>query len=277
MSPDVGDLGAFLRSRRNRLLPEHSPYPHGTRRVPGLRRQEVAASAGVSVDYYIRLEQGREPHPSPQVVDALSRALRLGDDERTFLHRLAGHHATVRRDDTPPSAELPSPLVDMVQSWQMPAFIVDPLLNIVVTSAATGEMFRGFTHTGNFAEMLFLDARARTFFAGWDGCARWAVGTMRLLSTYYPSSADREAFIASLRTGSADFSAMWDGFDIAVSAGHTAVLHHDVRGPMTVDALGFEVPSHPGYRLVICHIRTEAPDAAAVAHPAATEVADLTR
>ncbi|GAA3670082.1 hypothetical protein GCM10022267_66100 [Lentzea roselyniae] len=136
-------LGEFLKAHRARVNPEDAGLPsHTQRKVKGLRREEVAVLAGVSADYYARLEQGRETNPSAQVLDALSRALRLDTDARAHLHRLAGVVAEEGHETQVVSPELRRLISGM---HDMPAFVMNSLLDILATNALADALYEPFT------------------------------------------------------------------------------------------------------------------------------------
>src|ERR1700756_4658978 len=128
-------LGEYLRARRELVSPESAGIRHiGRRRVPGLRRDELSLLAGVSTDYYVRLEQGRDRNPSPQVLDALARALQLDDEATAHLHALAGHERRVRRSGQRPERVPPS-ILQLIAGWhETPAFVQGRRLDVLAAN-----------------------------------------------------------------------------------------------------------------------------------------------
>src|ERR1044072_8545425 len=176
--PDTA-LRDFLRTRRADVRPEDvGMASYGLRRVAGLRREEVAVLAGVNADYYARLEQGRERHPSAQVLDALSRALHLDADARAHLHRLAGvawnDHPAAQRDVVGPA------LRQLMDGYpHTPAFVLNGALDILATNAPADALYSPFDPADNLARMTFLDPAGRDFYTHWDWTAQATVATLR--------------------------------------------------------------------------------------------------
>jgi len=139
-------LGEYLRARRELVSPESAGIPHiGRRRVPGLRRDELSLLAGVSTDYYVRLEQGRDRNPSPQVLDALARSLQLDDEATAHLHALAGHERRVRRSGQQPERVPPS-IQQLIAGWHdMPAFVQGRRLDVLAANPLATALSPQFT------------------------------------------------------------------------------------------------------------------------------------
>jgi transcriptional regulator with XRE-family HTH domain len=169
------ELGPFLTARRAALSPDEAGIQwSGVRRVPGLRREEVALRAGLSVDYYARLEQGRERHPSASVLEALSRALRLESDAREHLFRLAG---AAPQEAARPSVDRVEPaLLALMDAWPgTPAFVVNRRLDILAANALASALYSPFRPADNLARMTFLEPVAATVFGDWQrSVLRWA-------------------------------------------------------------------------------------------------------
>lgn len=161
-------LGVFLRARRDLLQPDDVGLPSGgERRVPGLRRQEVALLAGVSIDYLNRIEQGRERAPSPQVLDALGRALRLDEHGLAHLERLSRLRSSASVEQ-----KVGEPLRDLLAAMStVPAYVVDPALTLLACNTLAEALFSGFADRSNLLRMLFLDPHARDFWCDWDAAA----------------------------------------------------------------------------------------------------------
>lgn len=242
------DLGAFLRARRNAAPAQDYPFVSLTpRRVPGLRREEVAELAGLSTDYYIRLEQGREKHPSEQVVSALSGALKLTryqDDHLRLLAGLAPQHGAA-------IAPVDPALAHMLNSWpDAAAFILDPLLNITQLNALAERLFSSFATHDNLARNVFLDPAGERFFVDWRRASESCVASLRATMHQHPSEQERDELIAELRTH-AEFERLWQIFDIQPKTQETKVLHHEWAGEITISFHAFHVMSAPGHQLVV--------------------------
>ncbi|MEU3878174.1 helix-turn-helix transcriptional regulator, partial [Streptomyces sp. NPDC029704] len=173
------ELGEFLRSRRARLRPEELGLPDygGQRRVPGLRREELARLAGVSVDHYVRLEQGRTLHFSEAVLDAVARALRLSAVEREHLYRLARPWSEADRADGPPPSQQVRPgLRRLLESASdVPAYVVGRNTDVLAWNRLAAALITDFgalpPRQRNLARLVFLDEGMRSLYADWRGKA----------------------------------------------------------------------------------------------------------
>ncbi|WP_162940108.1 helix-turn-helix transcriptional regulator [Gryllotalpicola protaetiae] len=211
------ELGDFLRARRaDAALEPPARDGVGRRRNPGLRREEVAAAAGISVDYYTRLEQGRERHPSDAVVDALARVLRLTPDARAHLARLRGVSAAAargERDDGSAVAERMSALVDAVRP--NPAYVLDRLSNMVAANTEGLALYAGFgelpPEQRNTCRYLMTDPRAPRIFVEWEELARGAVAQLRAANAGRLDDPALRALIEELRGESPLFAEWWGG------------------------------------------------------------------
>lgn len=248
------ELGAFLRSRRNDIRAARPDAAGRTRRVPGLRREEVSTRAGISVDYYTRLEQGREPNPSPQVVEALARALRLDAAQRRYAYTLAG--LAVPPSPVAHDEPLPTAFLALVEDQRIPAFVLGPQLDIVASSASSRRLFDRFA-SQNFLEMIFLDPKAPDFFLDWQGCARWAVALLRVLSADATPTEEGLALLRRLTAESSTFAELWAVHAVDVASTHRVGLRHAELGDLFLHVFALELADHPGRRLVLCRPTAE--------------------
>ncbi|MGK5632800.1 helix-turn-helix domain-containing protein, partial [Streptomyces sp. URMC 123] len=280
--PDgVGDphkaLGGFLRARRGRVAPEHVGLAGGRRRrVRGLRREELAQLAGISVDYYVRLEQGRATQPSPEVLDALAGALGLDAAERGHLATLAAG-----RRDPVPGARV-SPLLRRVLDSlaHLPAFVTDHRLDVVAWNALGAELLGGPAgpdlRDRNQARFLFLDSAARAVFPEWEDRATEAVGQLRVAAGRYSDDPRLAALITELSARCADFRRIWDTGEVVMCAAGRKRLRHPEAGVLTLDYETLHVPAAPGESGLVVHVFSAeegSGDAAALARLAAAAVA----
>lgn len=243
---DKSELAIFLRRSRERIDPSTVGLPAGPRRrTPGLRREEVAQLAFISVEYYTRLEQARGPHPSPEVLAGIVRALRLNDAESAHLHNLAGVLRRGRpfvRRDVSPSIQL---LLDRLP--QSAAFVMSADLEVLawnhLASAVMGDLSELSPGDRNLARWWFLDSRITDAplyeISDADGFARSTVADLRRAHARYPDDATLTALIADLRAGSDEFADLWAAADLHVTSTTRKTLHHRLVGTITVtcDAL----------------------------------------
>ncbi|MGW0162996.1 helix-turn-helix transcriptional regulator [Mycobacterium sp. NPDC003323] len=242
------NLGAFLRARRNAAAADTYPFATLTaRRVPGLRREEVAELAGLSTDYYVRLEQGREKHPSEQVVEALATALKLNQHQSDHLRLLAG-----LAPQALPAAESVDPtLRHMLDAWDgAAAFILDPILNFTLLNPLATALFSSFADHRNLVRNVFLDPAGRHFFVDWRRAAESSVGSLRATMRQHHSAHERDALIAELCADD-EFERMWQKYDIRPKTQETKLLRHERVGEILINFHAFQVMSAPGQQLVV--------------------------
>ncbi|RST08859.1 XRE family transcriptional regulator [Streptomyces sp. WAC07149] len=249
--PD-NQLGEFLRARRAALSPEDAALPsHGRRRVSGLRREEVAFLARMSADYYTRLEQGRERRPSPPLLDALARALRLDPDARTHLHRLAG---TTRPGPPAPvdRREISPFLRRMLDGFTTaPAFVINGTLDVLAANAPADALYAPFTPADNLARMVFLDPAAQPFHTRWADTAEAVAAHLRHTAGLAPDSAPLRHLVRDLTTRSAYFAHLWTTHTVRGKTSDTKHFHHPEAGPLTFAHQAFDVCAAPGLQLVV--------------------------
>jgi transcriptional regulator with XRE-family HTH domain len=229
------ELREFLRTRRARLQPQDVGIePQGQRRVPGLRREEVAMLAGVSLDYYARREQGRDLQPSNQVLDAIARALRLADVERTYLHNLVRSTLSV---PAPGDVRLP-PLEAgtrlLLDSVAIPALIVDFRGDVHAMNPMGRAMLVGLEPEGNHLRWLFLDPSTRELLTDWEVIARVSVAVLREAAGHHTRDTRLHALIGELSVASLEFRTWWAEHDVDTRCTGTKRFHHPVVGELVV-------------------------------------------
>ena len=244
-------LGEFLIARRAAADAGASGLPStGIRRVAGLRREEVAVLAGMSADYYARLEQGRERHPSPQVLDALARAYDLDPDARGHLFRLAGLAAPVLRKA--PRGQVSPELLQTLDLWTgMPALVIDGSLDVLARNALATAMHSGFSLHDNLARMAFLDPEGRRYYVDWERACAAAAGHLRLSLGRDPDDERLVELLAELLGGSELFRELWARHEPRGKSHEAKRFHHPQVGHLTLNHQSFDVRGDPGQQLVI--------------------------
>jgi transcriptional regulator with XRE-family HTH domain len=239
---DKRELGAFLRSRRERLRPQDAGLPSGPRRrTPGLRREEVAVLAHISTEYYVRLEQGRAPRPSGEVLAGIGAALRLTDAESDHLHVLAGTAPSgtgAHRRDVRPSI-----LTLIGRLPQTAAFVISAAFEVLAwndLAAALMEDFAGLApRDRNLARRAFLGSvHADATLYGVSDAAEFrhhVVMGLRSTLARYPSDPAVTELVDELRDGSPAFARLWEGHDVQAAPTLTKTFRHPVVGEITVD------------------------------------------
>ncbi|WP_240311686.1 helix-turn-helix transcriptional regulator [Nocardioides houyundeii] len=238
------DLQEFLRSRRGRVQPADVGVPaSGQRRVPGLRREEVAMLAGVSPDYYARLEQGRHFQPSDQVLDAIARALRLTEVERQHLHNLVRSTITAREPDQVQVPPLDAGMRLVLDSLQTPAIVVDLRGDVQAMNRLGRALFPGLepvpSPSASHPRWLFLDPASRELLVEWEMVARLSVGVLRQAAGRYPRDKQLHALVGELSVASSEFRTWWAEHDVDTRCRGPKRFHHPIVGDIVtwVEAL----------------------------------------
>ncbi|MFI1969185.1 transcriptional regulator [Streptomyces cinnamoneus] len=251
------ELAAFLRSRRARLRPEDvgvRPFS-GRRRVPGLRREELAELAGVSVDYYIRLEQGRSQNVSDSVLDAVAGALRLDAAERAHL----GHLTRALRD-SPAQALAPQPVRAGIQVLlgaldEVPAYVLGRRLDILASNRLARVLFGDFdalpAERRNVAWLHFLDPGARERYPDWEQTARDTVAALRMDLGRYPCDDRLCGLLGELSVRSDDFSRLWAEHHVRENSHGIQRIRHPATGELPLLRETLHLPDEPDQALVM--------------------------
>ncbi|MER0484595.1 helix-turn-helix transcriptional regulator [Streptomyces sp. Edi2] len=243
------ELGEYLRARRAMITPrEVGLLDGGDRRVPGLRRDEVALLAGVSTDYYIRLEQGRERNPSEQVLRAIAAALRLDGAAAGHLFRL-GLPVFATAAAAPTVAPELVRLMDGMRD--VPAFVVGAAQDVLAANAMAGELYRGFARYDNLLRMIFLDPLAREFYVDWDKVAHTAVGNLRASSSQFPEDERIERIVGELSVRSPAFTGLWARYDVRPRTQEDKHFRHSRVGEVRLHFEALAVTSAPGQHLSV--------------------------
>ncbi|WP_141208862.1 helix-turn-helix transcriptional regulator [Streptomyces griseorubiginosus] len=261
---DSTPLGDFLRARREALKPQDVGLPeHGRRRVPGLRREEVALLAGVSSDYYMRLEQGRETSPSPQVIDAIADALHLDDEAHDHLRRLT-RAPRERRGIAAGHTRVSPQLLQLIDSWpETPAFILGPALDVLAHNALAAALHSGFQRFDNLARMIFLDPAGLTFYQDRDKAANSCVAELRAAYGHDPGSSRITEVVDTLCAKSPEFAELWARHEVKHKTQQAKNLAHPDVGDLQIQFSTFTVSGAPHQQLVVYQAEPASATAAA--------------
>lgn len=254
------ELADFLRRARAQVDPSRAGLPPDgrVRRVPGLRREEVALLAGVSTDYYARLEQGRRITPSPAVVEALGRALGLDGAGRAHLRDLFGIGAAPATDGRrPPGIQRVRPglyqLIDALDGE--PVLILGRRTDVLAANRMARALFADFDgmprRERNYARWMFLDEDARALFADWEDQARTAVESLRLEVGRDPRDRATAELVAELREHSAEFDRWWEQHRVHQRTHGSKRLRHPLVGELTVEYETLTLPGDPDTTLFV--------------------------
>ncbi|WP_156755646.1 helix-turn-helix transcriptional regulator [Actinokineospora pegani] len=245
-------LGDFLRANRARLDPADAGLigASGSRRVTGLRREEVAVLAGVSADYYARLEQGRERNPSAQVLGAIGRALRLGADAREHLYRLAGLNPRLGPDS---SRDLVHPsLLRLLDAFPASAaYVLGPSFDVLATNTVAAALLAPFAGTRNMVRVLFRHPRARAVFVEWPTVARATVFALRLNAGRFPDDPEIAELVDELVGVSPEFRRLWEDQSVGGLSRAFKVFAHPEAGRVELTYQTFDVHDAPGQQLLV--------------------------
>ncbi|MEV1082371.1 helix-turn-helix domain-containing protein [Streptomyces sp. NPDC050211] len=247
------ELGEFLKARRAELSPRTVGLPDTPRRVPGLRREEVARLASISTDYYIRLEQGRL-QPSGTVLQALVRVLHLSDDQRDYAFKLAGRD-TVRPRHRSVQKVQPQlrRLLDDLNST--PAIVIGRRTDVLAWNTLAAALVTDFSKIPdkhrNYVRILFTDPAMRTFYPDWSAVARLAVAMLRMEAAKYPQDARLASLVGELSVRDDDFRTWWGSHQVTTGSVGTKTLHHPVAGDLTLDWDTLTAGTDPDQHLLV--------------------------
>jgi transcriptional regulator with XRE-family HTH domain len=247
----VNALGDYLRARREQLRPEDVGLVGGSRRrVSGLRREELALLAGISAEYYLRLEQGRDKNPSAQVLDALARALRLDIKATEYLHQIA-NPSTARRDYTGAEA-VPEGTRELIDQFAMPAIVASRCLDVLAANAVAQALSPGFVPGTNFLRWRLLEPIAREQFADWEEATEVAVSGLREAAGSDPDDPHLQSLIDELSAASGRFRELWARADVGYRIGVLHMRHPEV-GDLYLHRYRLNIPHSGGQHMLIYH------------------------
>jgi transcriptional regulator with XRE-family HTH domain len=261
------EFGKFLKAMRSRLKPEDAGLPgtSAARRVPGLRREEIARLADVSTDYYTRLEQGRNIHPSRAVLDSVARALRLDSSEQAHMMDLLEHCAESQRPGVPAQGVRPGlrQLLDAV--GDVPALVLGRRSDVLAGNRLAFLLFADFTALPagerNLTRWLMLEPRARELFRDWKSVAAEAAGALRVDVGRHPNDAQANQLVGELAVHSEHFRQWWAGHRVATPSAGNLRLHHPVVGDLELNFENLVLPDDPDQVLRVFSAKPGSPSA----------------
>jgi transcriptional regulator with XRE-family HTH domain len=247
-------LGEYLRARRELVRPEQAGLPTGgRRRVPGLRREELAVLAGISSDYYLRLEQGRDQNPSPRVIIALAAALKL--DQAAAAHLQALSQPNQEHRGLPPDAEMVAASIQqLIESWPItPAYVESRDADVLAANTLALALSPAFSPGVNLVRATFLDPDFRNLFDDWEDLARTAVARLRArigADVDYPRLGQ---LVDELSANSEHFRRLWTRHDIDTTPSLTRNINHPLVGRLETQAVKLGIIGSEGQLLVVHH------------------------
>ncbi|MFI7600658.1 helix-turn-helix transcriptional regulator [Actinoplanes sp. NPDC049681] len=252
---DRPELGRFLQSRRARISPERAGlHVSARRRVQGLRREEVAQLADISVEYYVRLEQGRATRPSPEVLDALARALELDDVERAHLQDLTRTGAVKPRRSPQPERARPELVQLLGLMEKTPALLINYRMDVLAWNRLAAMLFFDFDAVSakerNLARFAFLDPASGERWVDWADVAKATVGALRLAAGRYSDDEALATLLGELTMRSEAFRNLWAGRDVRERTHGQKRFRHPLVGELTLRFENFDLPGVAGQRLV---------------------------
>ncbi|WTT96716.1 helix-turn-helix transcriptional regulator [Streptomyces sp. NBC_00076] len=255
--PSRDELGAFLKARRAQLSPGEVGLPDTgePRRVPGLRREEVARLAAISTDYYIRLEQGRV-QASEAVLDALAQVLRLDGDEREYVLTLAGKKTALPRANRGARQVVQPQMRHLLDDLTLTAgFVIGCNTDLLAWNAMAAALVMDFGRIPeaerNYVRLLFTEPAIRVLYTDWEDMARLAVSHLRMDSRRNPHDPRLTALVEELSVLDPQFRLWWTSHDVAVRAGGSRLLRHPVVGDLTFERSTFTCAEDPEQHLVV--------------------------
>ncbi|MDR7381845.1 helix-turn-helix domain-containing protein [Promicromonospora iranensis] len=253
MSKNPNTLGAYLRARRELVTPQQAGIPEvGVRRVPGLRREEVAMLAGISADYYLRLERGRDRNPSVQVLESIARVLQLDDDHLAYLLSLVVEAPRQHRHRAR-TASVPAGALKLLGSLAQPAFIEDRYFDVLASNALARALSPRLAVGGNQLRDMFLDPAEQALYPGWADYTECFVANLRQA---VGTDIDDPRFIdlvGELSLGSPLFRQLWARHEVRGQRGGLIRLDHPQVGEVTLNRERLEIGGSEGLMLVVFH------------------------
>jgi hypothetical protein len=243
-------LGEYLRARRARVTPaEVGLVPGPRRRLAGLRRDELAMLAGISSEYLQRLEQGRDRHPSTEVLDSIARALRMDAKATAHLHQLAYPTSRVHRA---PQEQVSAAIAELIDQFPMPAVVVSRCQDVLAANSIARALAPGYAVGQNLSRWRFLDPAAKQVYPDWDDAAALAVRGLRALSADGPDDPRLRALVSELSSASERFKQLWEHADVGYPKGNIHIRHPEV-GDLYLTRTQLDLAQSPGQYLMTLH------------------------
>ncbi|MCB5180965.1 helix-turn-helix transcriptional regulator [Streptomyces antimicrobicus] len=251
MDPKLAELGNFLAERRAEVTPQQVGLPRGAaRRVPGLRREEVAMLAGIGASWYAWIEQGRAKNVSPEILGAIAQVLRLDEAQRLYAMRLAGY-APAGRPQACPDDDLPL-LLQIVDGFlPSPAYVLNPYWDVTVANATATRLLGLTGERPNYLETLFLDPAAPERLPHWEQEAAAAVAAFRVQSGDLLADARLAGLVGALSERSALFASLWARHLVADSGGATQLVRHPELGELEFTRVSMCLSGRPGMQVIL--------------------------
>ncbi|MDM7991560.1 helix-turn-helix transcriptional regulator [Arthrobacter sp. zg-Y877] len=253
MSSTPNTLGEYLRARRELVTPQQAGIPdHGVRRVPGLRREEVAMLAGISTDYYLRLERGRDRRPSVQVLESIARVLQLNDEHLAYLLTLVADipKQRVRR---PPKETPPEGALKLMDSLAQPAFIEGRYFDILASNRLAKALSPRLDVGGNQLRDMFLDPSQQTLHPEWEQVTECFIANLRQSVGNDIENPRFIELVGELSLASPLFRQLWARHEVRGQRGTPLRLDHPVVGEMTLNRERLSISGSDGLMLVVYH------------------------
>ncbi|WP_431035010.1 helix-turn-helix transcriptional regulator [Streptomyces sp. P6-2-1] len=254
---ESAELGRYLRARRTQTTPARVGLAvgGGLRRTPGLRREELATLAGISIDYYVRLERGKETRPSPAVLDSLARALRMDEREHQHLRALAARAARYAPEPPPAPSRSVHPhqrlLLDSLRP--NPAYVISRSMELLAWNPGGLALYAGMdgwpAKQRNLARYLFLHPAARELLPDWERQVAACAARLRAIAGTVPDAPDFAQLVGELLLKSPDFARLWERYEVAGRKVGRKTFQHPLVGTMTLTSHSLQIEGTPGQRI----------------------------